>query len=267
MPDAADTATLADPVAAQPAAAPAPAATPAPAAAPAAASPTAVHAAAGDPLARVPEKHRVMQADGTLDVPATLAKNAEAYAALEKRLGSGDAPPATVADYKLTVPETFKESFKADDPGFKEYLAQMHAAGATQKQVDASMASFFNWAPKMIEAQQQYDIESCNGKLREVWKDDATFNGEWQSAIRAMKTFTGDQFDEFAGELGNNPRFVQLMARVGKELKEDKTVEGKTAPAGDIATLEAHPAYMDPKHPEHAAISARVRQHYQSRNR
>ena len=55
----------------------------------------------------IPEKYQVKKEDGSLDIEASSLKLAEAYGHLEKRMGSGDVPPKTAADYQIAVPEAF----------------------------------------------------------------------------------------------------------------------------------------------------------------
>ena len=53
----------------------------------------------------VPDKFLVKGQDGAIDHSATALKVAtEAYSNLERRLGSGEAPPASVDGYKINVP-------------------------------------------------------------------------------------------------------------------------------------------------------------------
>jgi hypothetical protein len=58
---------------------------------------------AGEPGANdwLPEKFRVMGEDGKLSIESSARKLAENYTHLEKRMGSGDAPPKTADEYAL----------------------------------------------------------------------------------------------------------------------------------------------------------------------
>ena len=103
-------------------------------------------ATGADPLAAVQDKHRVYAGEGdarTLDTAATLAKVAQAYGHLSQRLGSGDAPPETAQGYTVSVPEDLAEIVPAAElqanPGFREFLDKLHAAGFSQKQVDVAV--------------------------------------------------------------------------------------------------------------------------------
>lgn len=204
-----------------------------------------------------------MKDDGTLDEAASLRKNADAYVALEKRLGSGDVPPPSAGEYQLNVPDAFKDSFQPEDPGFKEFLTNAHAAGMTQKQIDAAMSAFFAWAPKIAEGQQAIDHDACVKAMQGVWKDPAEFKAGFQGAARALQTFAGERFERIGARLGNDPDFVWLMAQVGAQIKEDTTPGGQTAGGADIKALELSEAYTNPRHPDHERVSATVRAHYE----
>src|SRR5690606_14417341 len=71
----------------------------------------------------LPEKHRVLAEDGTVDEAASARKLADAYRHLEARLGSGDVPPKSAEDYALQVEGLDAEqidAFKAD-PMFQDF--------------------------------------------------------------------------------------------------------------------------------------------------
>lgn len=208
-----------------------------------------------------------MQADGTLDLEASARKNAEAYQGLEKRLGAGGAPPPSPGEYVIAAPEAMKDAFQPEDPGFKEFLTAAHASGMTQKQLDAAMGAFFNWAPKLVEAQQTFDAETCVTQLREVWTDQKEYSQNFAAADRALKTYAGERYGKLAEKFGNDPDAIWLLANFGKELREDRTVDANGPSAEDLRTLEAHPAYWDAKHPEHASVSSKVRELHAARAR
>lgn len=203
-----------------------------------------------------------MKADGSLDIDASARKSAEGYSALEKRLGSGDVPPASPGEYKINAPDALKDAFKPEDPGFQKFLTDAHAVGMTQKQIDASMGAFFAWAPQLMEAQAEHDHDTCISAMKEVWTDPSEFKSGMGQAVRALKTFGGERFDNLAAKYGNDPDMIWLMANVGKELKEDRTVEGPTSGGSDISALQTSEAYLNPKHPNHLAVSAQVAAHY-----
>jgi hypothetical protein len=240
-------------------AAPTPAASPAAPAAPAA--PSALAAAAEvDPIAWAPEKYRVMGADGKLDEAATARKTADGYRALEKRLGSGDVAPSAPTEYKVAPPDALKDTFKGDDPLLADFLKDAHAAGMTQKQVDAAMGAFFKWAPQIQQATAQLDHDGAVAKLAEMWPDAVERRTNSAAAYRALHAAAGAEASKLEQRYGNDPDFIRLLSHFGREMQEDRSPGA--APTGgpaNVNELLAHPAYSDPKHPQHESISAQVR--------
>lgn len=98
---------------------------------------------AGEPGANdwLPEKFRVMGEDGKLSIESSARKLAENYTHLEKRMGSGDAPPKTADEYapKVEVEGFNWEEFKAD-PRMQGFMKTAHAKGITNDQMS------FIWA-------------------------------------------------------------------------------------------------------------------------
>jgi len=240
---------------------------PAPAAAAPGAAPASALAAATQPGPHdhIPEKHRVLGADGSLDVEATLRKNAEAYSALEKRLGQGgDAPPAAATDYKIEPPETLKDAFSPEDESFKAFLGKAHAAKLTQAQLDVVMGAFFETAPKLVGGAVELDADACIAELGRDWKTPDALHSNFVAADRAIQQLAGGAADALRAKYGNDPDFLRFAATVGAQLKEDRAPGGaNVTSAEDIASLERSEAYSNPKHPDHEKVSRQVREHYQ----
>lgn len=224
--------------------------------APAPADPNAPPAAPGDWL---PEKFRVLNGDA-LDVEASARKLAESYAGLEKRVGSGDVPPKTPDEYKVEVPEQFKEVWS--DESFGAFKAEALAAGLTQKQLDFVMGKYFTIAPDLVAGGAKYDAETATAELRKTWANDAEFTGNLQAAHKAFTAFASEGDDMDA--IGNNPVALRILAKVGKEMGEAGGIpaQATTASAESVDDLLRSPAYLDSKHPDHKAVSAKVQAHY-----
>lgn len=235
----------------------------------------AASAAAGDAgnTDYIPEKLRINKEDGTIDLDGSSRKMAEAYGALEKRLGSGDAPPAAAADYKVAVPDAFKEAIDpAKDPGIQGFLTGAHAAGMNQAQVDYVMSQYFDMAPKLVAGAGQLDAAGATTELQKVWGNESEFKRNVTNAYAgatAIAQKAGLNIDEIMspGALGNNVQFLRLMAAIGPEFVEDKAIGATRMTAeSDIAGLMASPAYNDSKHPEHAQTSARVADYFKRKH-
>jgi hypothetical protein len=270
---------MADPIVTPPAPASAPSApapSPAPAAAPAAAPSTLFSAAPApapsaapapapgappnvDAPAWLPDKYRVFSADGTLDRDASGLKMSEGLAAAVKRIGTGDLPPETPADYKFTPPEKFKDVVfeEAALNGFRE---RAHKAGYTQAQYEFAMAEYFELVPSLLDASAAHTADQARGELQKVWETPADLNANMIAAERAVALAPPALRDQIKEKYGTDPLFWQFAAHYGKQLQEDRppAVGGTVAPSLDVEALMKSPAYRDPKHPEHAAVSARV---------
>lgn len=225
---------------------------------------------AGEPGANdwIPEKFRVMGEDGKLSIESSARKLAENYTHLEKRMGSGDAPPKTSDEYapKVEVEGFNWEEFKAD-PRMQSFMKSAHAKGITNDQMSFILGEYAQRAPELVGGAAALDSEAASTQLREVWKTDAEFNKNIGLAFRAFNSLADDADKGRIDEIGNNPMVIRMLAKVGAEMQED-------APAGGDVNLEEQqsirdlmksPAYMDPKHADHERVSAQVKAYYQKR--
>lgn len=220
------------------AAAEAPTATPAPAAAapaaPAPAAETVLSAVTAQPAPAdwIPEKFRVRGDGDAIDLVASARKIEEHRSHLEKRLGAGDVPPKSADEYKVTVPQEFAEAFKPEsDPMLAEFRAEAHKAGLTQTQFDFALGEFFKRAPALIEQQVELKNDECQAELRKTWTDEETFRKQTSAAVRAVKTYAGEDAQTIINRYGNDPVIVRMLARMGAEVKED-TPPAEAATAG-----------------------------------
>ena len=225
---------------------------------------------AGEPGASdwLPEKYRVMDEDGKLNIEGSARKLADAHTSLEKRLGSVGTPPKTADEYEPKVEvEGFNwEEFKAD-PRMQSFMKSAHAKGITNDQMSFILGEYAQRAPELVGGAAALDSEAASTQLREVWKTDAEFNKNIGLAFRAFNSLADDADKGRIDEIGNNPMVIRMLAKVGAEMQED-------APAGGDVNLEEQqtirdlmksPAYMDPKHADHERVSARVKAYYQKR--
>nr|DAI64369.1 MAG TPA: hypothetical protein [Caudoviricetes sp.] len=216
----------------------------------------------------LPEKFRVMGEDGKLSIESSARKLAENYTHLEKRMGSGDAPPKTADEYapKVEVEGFNWEEFKAD-PRMQSFMKSAHAKGITNDQMSFILGEYAQRAPELVDGAAALDSEAATAQLREVWKTDAEFKQNIGLAFRAFNSLADDADKGRIDEIGNNPMVIRMLAKVGAEMQED-------APAGGDVNLEEQqtirdlmksPAYMDPKHADHERVSATVKAYYQKR--
>ncbi|WP_186206898.1 hypothetical protein [Burkholderia gladioli] len=220
----------------------------------------------------LPEKYRVNAADGALDLSASAQKLAGGYGELAKRMGDGGAPPATAAEYTVTVPDALKEKVGdlSKDELFTKFRDDMHGLGLSQKQFDGIMGRYLEMVPALVAGGQQYSAESATADLKKVWADDSSFQKNVGLAYRAgnaVASAAGMSFDDLekAG-LANNPTFIRLMASLGPEFAEDAPPGGASS-AGlmtedDVKKLMISEANTNTKHPDHKATRARIDAYY-----
>lgn len=215
----------------------------------------------------IPEKYQVKKEDGTLDIEASSLKLAEAYGHLEKRMGSGDLPPKTAEEYAIAVPDALKETWNPkEDPLLGDFLKDAHAAGLTQKQVDLVMGKYFEMAPALVNGSRQLSADECVTDLRSEWKTDEQYKAEVGKAYKAAVAYGDKDADAIIKDYGNDPRIVRFMARVGNELGEDRSLNpgGSQQGGQSVESLMQSEAYNNPKHADHARISAQVQRHFQA---
>jgi hypothetical protein len=265
------------PAAAAPApapAAPAPAPAPAPAAAPAP-SESLIHAAPGAAPAPAPapsaappadaftfaDKVLAKGADGTPDWEAT-ARNAEkARQHLEQRLGAGDVPPKSAAEYAFQLPDDMKD-FQIKGERLDAFKTEALAQGITAKQFEFMMGSYLKAVPDLMEGAAAMTAQQARAELGKVWATPADMESNLNHATRALRGLPAD-LQEATREFGTNPAFLRAMAHFGAQMREDRPPSSNApAPAGDVRALEASEAYRNPKHADHARVSQQVAEFY-----
>lgn len=175
-------------------------------------------------------------------------------------MGSGEAPPKTPDEYAPELPNGLTmESLKAD-PLFAGFLKGAHAKGLNNGQVSYILAEFQN----RLEMMNSPEIGEA--ELRKVWPTDDAMKKGFSQSYRGTNAFAqdADHAARLDKKFGNDPDFIRLMARVGAELGEDKPAAAGLTPveATTLEELKAHPAYSDPKHPDHTKVKAKVTQLY-----
>lgn len=225
-----------------------------------------------------PEKYQVKKEDGSLDLEQSSRKLAESYKHLETRLGSGDIPPKTADEYavKLEGVEGFNwDEFKADE-GTQSFLKGAHAKGLTNAQVEYVIGEYMKAAPGLVEGGVQLSQQECAATLKAAWGDEQAMTQNVRASYRAAETFASEpgkpgNFAALQAKYGNDADFIAFTANIGRELKEDKAINGGAQvneadfniKAGELrAQLQALPAH-DPKRPGvQAQLDAMYEQKY-----
>ncbi|MGO2200502.1 hypothetical protein [Pseudomonas helleri] len=180
----------------------------------------------------IPEKYRTNKEDGSLDLEASSRKVAEAYKHLETRMGSGDAPPKTHEEYapKIEVEGFNWDEFKADE-STQSFLKGAHAKGLNNDQVEYVIGEYLKAAPGLIGGAAVLTQQDCTAALKAVWGDDQSIRTNVSASYRAAEAFAsqGDapgNFNALMAKYGNDPDFIAFTANIGKELKEDRAING-----------------------------------------
>ena len=180
----------------------------------------------------IPEKYRTNKEDGSLDLEASSRKVAEAYKHLETRMGSGDAPPKTHEEYapKIEVEGFNWDEFKADE-STQSFLKGAHAKGLNNDQVEYVIGEYLKAAPGLIGGAAVLTQQDCTAALKAAWGDDQSIRTNVSASYRAAEAFAsqGDapgNFNALMTKYGNDPDFIAFTANIGKELKEDRAING-----------------------------------------
>jgi hypothetical protein len=149
----------------------------------------------------------------------------------------------------------------------------MHAKGLTNAQVSEVLSfGLAEWAPKLLQSDAQQSTQETIAALKTTWTDDKVMSENLQyswKASAALAQKVGVSMEEVEKRYGNDTLFIRMMAAIGPEIGEDGNVNagsgGASAEAQTIRDLESSEAYRNSKHPQHEAVSARVRAYYQRR--
>lgn len=150
--------------------------------------------------------------------------------------------PESADDYEIKAPENMDAaSFEAMQGPIKDVIAEMHAAGAPQKVVDAMLSKYFEF-----ETQAQAEVSRLDQEY--LAKAEADLRKEWGSGYDENMAFANDfltQSPELAQLelkdgmlLGSHPAFVKRMAEVGRLTNEGQLRFGVAGQAGS-ADLQA----------------------------
>lgn len=220
-----------------------------------------------DPYAWLDQKFRVNNAEGKLDLDASAKKLNESYGQLSKRLGTGDVPPVAPTDYKFDGGEKFKD-VKLDDELSNAFRDRAHKLGLTTAQYQGVMEAHLEMVPAVLDSVLKLSTEQATAQLQQVWKSQAEFDAGIQAAQRAVNSLPQDLGQDVWARFGRDPAFLQVAAIFGKEMAEDKSASSATGGGSNqnAEQLMASEAYRNPKHPEHASVSAKVKAMFEAQH-
>lgn len=165
------------------------------------------------------------------------------------------------------MPEALKDKIDAEvlakDEGFKGFLGKLHAANASQKVVDAAVATMLERGVAMREAMPALQASECEAALRQAdgWKSDQEYSQQVRTAFSAGQQIFGDAFIGMEAKgYFNDPDFIRGLATIGREMQEDRgpSPESLQQLNSSLDQAMADPAYTNPDHPQHAAAVAKV---------
>lgn len=217
----------------------------------------------------MPDKYRVKKEDGTFDVEASARKLAEGNAALAKKLGTGDLPPADADAY---APEITVEGFSIDelkqDDLYRDFAAKAHAAGMTNAQFSMAVNEFLTRAPQLVAAEQKMTADEAAIALRESYPTERELNDALADCWRATQ---GPDQERLLQKFGNDPDFIRFAASLGKEMREDSAIPSNSQVTQmDFETkaseLRKQLEGMDRWDPKRASVQAELDQLYARRH-
>lgn len=178
-------------------------------------------------------------------------------------MGEGSARPKAAADYKLPeLPEALKD-MPINEALANAFREKAHKAGFSQGQFEMAVGEFLQMAPTLVNAGMQFNSQDTVKALQETWGGDYAKNGAaaWR-ATEQLASQAGVTLEEIETQLGNIPAFNKIMAVVGMQLKEDTSVNpggsaGSNGGLAEAAKIQQSEEYRNPRHPGHAAATAR----------
>lgn len=132
--------------------------------------------------------------------------------------------PNNFADYKVEVPDELREYY--DEPLLNEAKEALHAAGLTQKQVDAVMALDMKrlvTGREQLAAREKAELEAAEKTLRAEWGDG--YEARLHLANRVVSENTTEEERPVVLEaIGNNPVVANFLANIGKKFMEGSLI-------------------------------------------
>jgi len=208
----------------------------------------------------IPEKFLVTGEDGQPDYKAIVEKALPAYAKLEKHHHGYEEPPESADGYQIE--DYLPEGFDRNPEKEKAVLGQLHQIGLNNKHAQGVLSLFGTLLGDAI-AEEKATMEAATTELQGEWGDKFTERMNRvnytlsQAPEDVVKAITSD------ARLMNNPQVIRLLDWIGKEFEDDTSANQMgAAEIEDIDQLRNSEAYLDPKHPDHKRVMAKVSEAY-----
>jgi len=204
---------------------------------------------------------------------------AKSYVNAERLIGRDKIPmPQTDDDWRSTyqrlgMPETpdkyelndieWEDGFKKPetDIGIRDFA---HQNGLSNKQADAVNKFYYDNLLNMAKSTKDQRVAASEETFKKAQSEmGEAFKGNIELAKRVISEYADDSTKEFleSSGLGNDINLLKVFSKIGGKLVEDRVLEGDK-PSGmapteietEIKKLQAHPAYLDNRNPEHKVI-------------
>lgn len=161
--------------------------------------------------------------------------------------------PEKPEGYKLESVGNLHPEVKVTPEFEGSFRKMMHEIGVPNKQANSIYKTYLSQisnAMNMRDAQMKEQMEKAHNELLNEWGKD--FDTNKLMAKRVVEKFGGKETLEAFGELGNNPKVLKFLAKVGKKFSEDSfsTVGGVDLTADASSAKSKIKAIMaDKSHP------------------
>lgn len=191
---------------------------------------------------------------------------------LEGRMKDIGLPPKSADEYQFEAPKAFKDAGLDLDPDIaKAFKEQALEAGLTQKQYEWVMSKYYDQVEQLVGHSAKVGSERLKTDLLSHYKTPEALQQNVALALSVVQAYGDEQEIAAAlGPQGNTPAWVyRILAKVGKEMREDPGIaaDGLLQDESVEELMKGKPgdeasAYWNPKHPQHAAVVAKVQKHF-----
>jgi hypothetical protein len=189
---------------------------------------------------------------------------------LEARMKDVGLPPKTAEEYTFDAPKEFKEAGLDLDPAMtKEFRDAALEAGLTQKQYEFVMGKYFASIGGMVEAAEGFGREGCRSALMGFYKTEEAMGDALKAAFNTYSAYADEEEMKAINRIGNNPFFVRILAKINREMTEDRQIDtGGAVSDESIEELMAKGSpYWDASHPQHKRVVDKVTAYHQRKAR
>jgi hypothetical protein len=214
----------------------------------------------------MPEKYRVFKEDKSFDLEASVRKLAPGYSELAKKLGTqAEGAPENPDAY---APKVEIDGFNWDeakkDPSMQSFLKKAHAKGINNDTLGFLLGEYHENMAGVLGGDKTLSNEEFDAELAKTFKTPEERTKAVKDAVDVFRAFgekSGVTIDEFlASGADMNPAVIRLLASIRSELGEDRVPKPLGAGSSEtIDDLMKNPAYLDTKHKDHEAVSAKVK--------